>query len=125
MKKLFIGSVIIALIITGVVSASIAFTDFTKIYQEFVKSTRIDVATLQANNFRIIKFPIPYLVIDEIKQEGKIALKDIKIEFLLGSLFRFNPEIKELTIGEAVVHLNNDDVNFLSHGEFISELILK
>jgi hypothetical protein len=125
MKKLFISLVIIALIITGGVSASIAFTDFTKIYQEFVKSTRIDVATLKTNNFRIIKFPVPYLVIEEIKQEGKIALKDIKIEFLLGSLFRFNPEIKELTIGEAVVHLNNDDVNFLSHSEFISELILK
>ena len=125
MKKLFISSVIIALIIMGAVSASIAFTDFTKIYQEFVKNTRIDVSTLQANNFRIIKFPVPYLVIDEINQEGKIALKDIKIEFLLGSLFRFNPEIRELTIGEAVVHLNNDDVNFLSHGEFISELILK
>ncbi len=125
MKKLFISLVIISLIITGVVSASIAFTDFTKVYQEFVKSTRMDVATLEANNFRIIKFPVPYLVIDEVKQDGKVALKDIKIEFLLSSLFRFKPEISELTVGEAVVHLNNDDVNFLSHSEFISELILK
>ncbi len=125
MKKLFISLVIISLIITGIVSASIAFTDFTKLYQEFVKSTRIDIATLEANNFRIIKFPVPYLVIDEVKQDGKVALKDIKIEFLLSSLLRFKPEISELTIGEAVVHLNNNDVNFLSHSEFISELILK
>ena len=125
MKKLLISLVIISLIITGVVSASIAFTDFTRVYQEFVKSTRIDVAALEANNFRIIKFPVPYLVIDEVKQDGKVALKDIKIEFLLSSLFRFKPEISELTIGEVVVHLNNDDVNFLSHSEFISELILK
>ncbi len=125
MKKLFISLVIIALIITGVVSASIAFTDFARVYQEFVKSTRVDITTLEANNFRIIKFPVPYLVIDEIKQDGKVTLKNIKIEFLLASLFKFSPKISEVTVGEAVVHLNNDDVNFLSHSEFISELILK
>lgn len=125
MKKLLIGLVIISLTITVVVSASIAFTDFTKVYQEFVKSTRIDAATLEADNFRIVKFPVPYLVIDEVKQDGKVALKDIKIEFSLSSLFRLKPEISKLTVGEGVIHLNNSDVNFLSHSEFISELILK
>lgn len=125
MKKLFISFAIIAIIITVAVSISIAVIDFTRVYQEFARGTRIDEAAIKASNFRLVKFPVPHLVIDQLKQEGKIALKSVKIEFLLSSLFRFSPEISELTVGEAVAYLNNDDVNLLSHNEFISELISK
>ena len=38
---------------------------------------------------------------------------------------KFSPKITSLEIGEAKLYLNHDDVNLLSHDEFISELISK
>lgn len=65
------------------------------------------------------------MVIDQINHEEKIKLKNIKIHFSLLSLIKFSPEITSLKIEEAMIYLNHDDVNLLSHNEFISKLISK
>lgn len=106
-------------------TASITITDYKKVYQEFVESTRIDTSSLEESNFNIEKFLSPYLVIDEIKQDGKVTLRNVEIHFSLSSLFTFNPQITSLEIGEAIIYLTHDDVDLLSHDEFISELIAK
>ena len=123
MKKLVVG--LLAIIVFGgvLVTASVTMTDYEKVYQEFVKSTRADINSIKASNFRVNKFPTPYLVIDEIDQEGKVKLKDVEIHFSFLSLLQFSPKITSLKIGEAKLYLSHNDVNFLSHDEFISELI--
>ncbi len=125
MKKLFISLLVIIAVASSLVIASVAITDYEKVYQEFVKSTRADINSIKASNFKINKFPTPYLVIDEIDQEGKVKLINVEIHFSFLSLLQFSPKITSLTIGEAKLYLSHDDVNFLSHDEFISELINK
>ncbi len=125
MKKLFVSIVIIIGLIAGMVTASITLTDYKKLYQEFVESTKIDIASIKESDFKINKFPIPYLVIDQIEQDGKVKVKNIEIHFSLMSLLTFDPRVTQLKIGEAIIHLDNEDVNFLNHDEFISELIIK
>jgi hypothetical protein len=123
MKKLFISLVLIIAIIAGTVFAVIAFTDYKKIYQEFVQSMKIDIASIKESNFTVNKFPVPYLVIDKIEQAGKLTVKNVEIRFSLMSLLKFSPKISSLKIGEASVYLDHDDINFFSHDEFISELL--
>ena len=125
MKKLFIVTVVVVGMIAGMAIASITLTDYKKIYKEFVESTKIDIASIKESDFKINKFPVPYLVIDQIEQDSKVKLKNIEIHFSLRSLLTFDPKITQLKIGEAIIHLDNEDVNFLNHDEFISELIIK
>jgi len=125
MKKLFVSFAIVLLLITCVIAASIAMTDYDKLYQGFIKSTRADVSNLKTGSFKVHKLPMPYLVIDEIAEDSKFNLKNIEVRFSLASLIRFDPKITSVNIGDAIVHLAHDDVNFLSHDEFISELIAK
>ena len=125
MKKLFISLVLIFAIMAGTVFASITFTDYKKIYQEFVLGMKIDPSSIKESDFTINKFPVPYLVIDKIEQAGKLTVKDVEIRFSLMSLLKFSPKIASLKIGEARVYLDHDDVNFFSHDEFISELLAR
>ena len=125
MKKLLLSLLIVFGLGGGLIFASITITDYEGVYQEFVKNTRADISSIKSSNFTINKFPTPYLVIDEIDHEGKVKLKNVEIHFSLLSLIKFSPEITSLEIGEAKLYLNHDDVNLLSHDEFISELISK
>jgi hypothetical protein len=64
------------------VGSYIYLTDYNKIYKNFVSSAKIDVRDINQGNYRIKQFPSPSLIIDEVKQEGKIELKDIKLDSL-------------------------------------------
>lgn len=125
MKKLLLGLLIIFGLGSGLVFASISITDYEGVYKEFVKNTRADISAIKPSNFTVNKFPTPRMVIDQIDHEGKVSLKNIEINFSLLSLIKFSPEITSLKIEEAKIYLNHDDVNLLSHDEFISELISK
>ena len=125
MKKLFLSIMLLVAVIAGVITASITLTDYKKIYQKFVQGMKIDVSSIKESDFTINKFPVPYLMIDQIEQAGKVTVKNVEIHFSLMSLLMFDPQITSLKIGEAIVYLDHDDVNFLSHDEFISELISK
>ena len=122
MKKLLLSLLIVFGLGGGLIFASITITDYEGVYKEFVKNTRADISSIKSSNFTINKFPTPYLVIDEIDHEGKVKLKNVEIHFSLLSLIKFSPKITSLEIGEAKLYLNHDDVNLLSHDEFISEL---
>jgi hypothetical protein len=125
MKKLFISLLIIIFLGGGLVFTSIVITDYEKLYQEFIKSTRADASLVKVKNFKINKFPKVYLSIEELSQDGKLTLANVEIHFSLMSLLQFSPKITSLKIGEAKLFLNHDDVNIFSHDEFISELINK
>ena len=56
---------------------------------------------------------------------GKIELKNINIRFSLLSVLSFSHKVSDIEIGQAIIHLSNDDVNYIDHDEFIGELIKK
>jgi hypothetical protein len=105
--------------------AFIAFNDLEGACHKFLSNIQMDISSVQKSSIEVVKFPIPHLVIDKIIQEDKLEIKDINIQISLSSLFSFNPEVTGITVGEVIIHLDNDDVSFLKHDEFISELIAK
>lgn len=104
---------------------SIYLTDYSKIYTDFAISAKIKNIDNSHINYKIHKFPVPSLLIDEIKENEKIEFKNIKIKFSLWSVLSFNHKISDIEIDQLVVYLSNDDVNYIDHDEFISELIQK
>ena len=104
---------------------SIYLTDYSKIYTDFATSAKIKNIDNSHINYKIHKFPVPSLLIDEIKENEKIEFKNIKIKFSLWSVLSFNHKISDIEIDQLVVYLSNDDINYIGHDEFISELIQK
>ena len=125
MKKIILSLFVIIAVLLGLVLSSIYLTDYNKIYNDFISSARIDTTNITKVNYKLNKFPVPSLVIDEIKQAGKIELKDINIRFSLWSVLSFDHKVSDIEIGQVIIHLSNDDVNYIEHDEFISELIKK
>ena len=76
MKKFILSLIGVIAIFLAVVGSSIYLTDYNKIYKDFVSSAKIDVKDINQVNYRIKQFPSPSLIIDEVKQEGKIELKN-------------------------------------------------
>lgn len=114
----FVGFLALLLLSTYIV-------DDKKLYAEFVKEAKIEVTNPDKVVFKVDRLPFLTLTIDEIKQDGKLELKNVEIKFSLLSLLKFNYQISDIKIGQLSLHLSNDDVNFLEHDEFISELIRK
>ncbi len=116
---LFIASIL--LIFFG----SISLIKFDKAYMQFAKNAKIDVQDLNSLKYKISKFPSPELIIEEIKQDKKIELKNVKIQFSLFPVLLLDHKISKLEIEKAKIYLSNNDVNLINHNEFISELISK
>lgn len=125
MKKIFPVAIIFIGIIVVLFVASAMFTNYTRLYKEFAEHAKIDLPSLEDSKFEIHKFPFPYLLINQIKQDSKINMQNVEVHFSLLSMLKFSPKISSVKIGEAVIHLDHNDVNFLSHNEFISELMQK
>lgn len=126
MEKKYLGfASIVGVIFISIYFLLIAFIDYDKIYKEFVDGTKADINALKSNNVKIIKFPVPRIIIDEIMQEGKLELNNIEIDFSFASLIKFNPQISSVRVKRASLYLDHDDVNIIRHDEFISELISK
>lgn len=125
MKKIILSLTGIIAMFLVLVLSSIYTADYNKIYRDFVSSAKIKGQDINQVNYRIKYFPSPSLIIDEVKQEGKIELKDITIKFSLLSVLSFSHKISNIEIGQAIIHLSNDDVNYIEHDEFIGELIKK
>lgn len=104
---------------------SVYAVDDNKLYTEFIKSAKIEVSNPDKVRFEVKRWPFLTLVVNELKQEGKVELKDVEIKFSLLSALKFNYQISDIKIGQLSLHLSNDDVNFLEHDEFIGELIKK
>ena len=109
MKKIVLSLTGIIAIFLVLVLSSIYMADYNKIYKDFVSSAKIKAQDINQVNYRIKYLPSPSLIIDEVKQEGKIELKDITIKFSLLSVLSFSHKISNIEIGQAIIHLSNDD----------------
>jgi hypothetical protein len=125
MKKIILSLFVVTAGFLALILGSIYLTDYSKIYTDFTTSAKISNTNISQINYKIHNFPVPTLVIDEIKEDKKIELKNIKIKFSLWSILSFNHKISDIEIDQVIIHLSNDDVNYIDHDEFIAELIKK
>lgn len=125
MKKVLIALFLAIALLFSTFYISLSLIDFSKIYHELVAGTALASAKIKDDVFTLEKLPTPILTIKEINQPGKIELKNINVKFSLLSIMTFSPSIQEIVVEEVKIHVNNDNVNFLNHHEFISELIAR
>lgn len=105
--------------------AVVFFIDYDRIFKEFLSTSKISEASAKETKYKVVKFPFPYLVIERVLEKDKIDIKNIEIKFSLLSLLKLDPKITDLKAKETTIYLLHDDVNFITHDEFISELINK
>ena len=125
MKKIALSIILIFLLLFALFCSAIFLVDFNSAYRKLAEDIHINHEKIDLAKIKVNKFPFPYVEVDSVAEEGKIELKNVKISFSVWSLLAFNPKISSIQVGQAVMHLEHDDVNILRHDEFISELILK
>ena len=125
MKKLFLSLVILTALIFITFYISISTIDTDKIYQELISNARVDISKIKKSNITITKFPVPVMHVDQILQPERVELTDLEISFSPISIITFNPKISSVRVNSASIYLNNDDIGFVKHDEFISELITR
>ncbi len=125
MKKLLLSLAALLFLIFVTVYISISIIDYNKIFQDFVISSNVDINKLNKSKITTSDSFIPIMQVDEISMPGIIELKDITITISPISILTFNPKISSIIVNKAAIYLNNDDVGFVKHDEFISELIVK
>lgn len=124
MKKIILSLLVVISGFLALVLSSIYLTDYSKIYADFMSGSSIN-SNIAKINYRIHNFPVPALIIDEIKDEGKVELKNVKIKFSLWSVLSFSHKISDIEVDQVMIYLSNDNVTYINHDEFIAELIKK
>jgi len=103
-------------------AASILFlVDYKTISNNLI--TSLNINPQQISNVKLVKYPWPHLTIGSIKEEGKIQLENIKVNFSPLSLITFQPQISQLKIFAAKIYLDNNNFNIVNHDQLISTFI--
>ncbi len=123
MKKILISLIAMTLLAVIAVVISIKTIDMEGVYQEFAKTSRIDIEDLKKSKIVIKKFPLPYVSIDKVTQENKFFLKDIEIKFSLWSLLQMSPKVSSIKVQEVIVFLDDSKIGALSHNKLVRQLI--
>lgn len=105
--------------------SALLMIDYNAAYKNFLTNLKLEFTPENISKIQIHKFPIPYLQIESIKQDGKMELQDLEIKFSLLSLIKFKPEISSLKINTLKLHILNDDFSIVNHDKLIADLINK
>jgi hypothetical protein len=125
MKKAILSLLLLIAIASLSFAATVFFIDYDKTYKHLLETVGIKNDSAGAFRYEIVKFPSPHLLIEKVTIDDKLDVKDIEIHFSILSLLRLDPKVVDLKAKEVILYLENDDVNFIRHDEFISELIQK
>ncbi|MCC8398976.1 MAG: AsmA-like C-terminal region-containing protein [Rickettsia endosymbiont of Platyusa sonomae] len=120
-RRIIIFTIIaISLLICSILVA-VNFVDYNSVSNSFVNELKISPQNLK--NIKITKFPIPYLTIDRIKEDGRLELENIKIYFAPWSLLILRPKISAVTINNATIYSDEQDFDIINHDRIVSSLI--
>ncbi|MCC8398692.1 MAG: exodeoxyribonuclease 7 small subunit [Rickettsia endosymbiont of Labidopullus appendiculatus] len=120
-RRIIIFTIIaISLLICSILVA-VNSVDYNSVSNSFVNELKISPQNLK--NIKITKFPVPYLIIDQIKEEGKMELGNIEIHFAPWSLLTLRPKISAVTIYNATIYSDEQDLDIINHDRIVSSFI--
>ncbi len=120
-RRIIIFTIIAISLLVCAMLTAINFVDYNSVNNSFVNELKISSQNLK--NIKIIKFPIPYLTIDQIKEEGKMELENIEIHFTPWSLLILRPKISAVTIYNATIYSDEQDLDIINHDRIVSSFI--
>ncbi|MCC8371487.1 MAG: AsmA-like C-terminal region-containing protein [Rickettsia endosymbiont of Pseudomimeciton antennatum] len=120
-RRIIIFTIItISLLICSILVA-VNSVDYDSVSNSFVNELKISPQNLK--NIKITKFPVPYLTIEQIKEEGKMELGNIEIHFAPWSLLTLRPKISAVTIYNATIYSDEQDLDIINHDKIIISFI--
>lgn len=123
MKKFIAITVACISVMIFALFSSILLIDYNATYEKFLSKIKMDFSPEHTGQITIKKYPFPHLVIDSIKDDDTLELKEVKIKFSLLSLLKFAPEITSLKIGQARLAVSHQSLGLAHHDKLIAELI--
>ncbi|WP_425364032.1 AsmA-like C-terminal region-containing protein [Candidatus Tisiphia endosymbiont of Hybos culiciformis] len=120
-RRIIIFTIITISLLVCVTLTAINFIDYNSVSNSFVNELKISPQNLK--NIKITKFPLPYLTIDHIKEDGRLELENIEIHFAPWSLLILRPKISAVTIYNATIYSDEQDLDIINHDRIVSSFI--
>lgn len=120
-RKIIISTIIVISLLICSILVAINFVDYNFVSNSFINELKISPQNLK--NIKITKFPVPYLTIDHIKENGRLELENIEIHFAPWSLLIFRPKISAVTIYNATIYSDEQDLDIINHDRIVSSFI--
>ncbi|WP_347938674.1 AsmA-like C-terminal region-containing protein [Rickettsia oklahomensis] len=116
-KKIAAGIIICFSLLLFIIFGALSFVNYSAVTNDL--TSHLGIAKENIGKIKISKFPLPYLIIELIREEGMLTLEQIKIYFSLWSLIKFNPKINKIDILDAKFYSNSNLLNIYNHEELI------
>ncbi|MCZ6924694.1 MAG: exodeoxyribonuclease 7 small subunit [Rickettsia endosymbiont of Ixodes persulcatus] len=116
-KKIAAGIIICFSLLLFIIFGALSFVNYNSVTNNL--TSHLGIVKENIGKIKMNKFPLPYLIIELIREEGKLDLEQIKIHFSLWSLIRFNPKINKIDILDAKFYSNSNVLNIYNHEELI------
>ncbi|MDR0296574.1 MAG: AsmA-like C-terminal region-containing protein [Rickettsia sp.] len=121
-RKIIIFTIIAISLLVCAMLTAVNFVDYNSVSNSFVNELKISPQNLK--NIKITKFPVPYLTIDQIKEDGRIELENIEIHFAPWSLLILRPRISAVTMYNATIYSDEQDFDIINHDRIVSSFII-
>ncbi len=118
-KKIIAGIIISCSLLLFLFFGALSLVNYNSVASNF--TSRLGIVNENIGKIKINKFPIPYLSIESIKEEGKLDLEEIKVYFSFWSLIKFSPQISKLEILDAKIYADSKMLNIYDHEELIDK----
>jgi len=118
-KKIIAGIIICFSLLLFIFFAALSLVNYDKVANNF--TSRLGITSENIGKVKINKFPMPYLIIESIKEDGKIDLEEVKIYFSPWSLIKFSPEISKLEILDAKIFSDSKMLKIYDNEDLIDK----
>ncbi|HJD56305.1 MAG TPA: exodeoxyribonuclease 7 small subunit [Rickettsia endosymbiont of Pyrocoelia pectoralis] len=118
-KKIAAFVIICFSLFVFVVFGALSFVNYDSVADKFTGHLGVEKENI--GKISMNKFPMPYLVIESIKEEGKFELEQIKVHFSLLSLIKFSPQVNELEILDAKIYSDSKSLNIYDHEDLLKD----
>ena len=118
-KKIIAGIIISCSLLLFLFFGALSLVNYNSVASNF--TSRLGIANENIGKIKINKFPIPYLAIESIKEDGKVDLEEVKVYFSFWSLIKFSPQISKLEILDAKIYADSKMLNIYNNEELIDK----